>query len=239
MSLGRKIRYAKICTMWNWLKWRFLTVMDPAQPHDSPRPPKYCPCPPALLPLPTRKRLLIGRVSGLVFFVLFCFFCTSVNENGIRFWHKVVFFMCCHDHCPSQICFCFLIRQLWFYIFIQVVPKGEKIVQQHQVVSSIFLLKDGLMKIIVAEEQAGRKSSKLSQLQSQEEVNALEFMSLSNSDKKGDSQQKVLQFFGAPAKPSRPMAICGHFFFFGSRFPCFRWLWLLRIGAAATKETWT
>ena len=63
------------------------------------------------------------------------------------------------------------------------------------------------MKIIVAEEQAGRKSSKLSQLQSQEEVNALEFMSLSNSDKKGDSQQKVLQFFGAPAKPSRPMSI--------------------------------
>ena len=36
----------------NCLKW-FLSITAPAQPHYSPRPSTYCPCPLALLPLPT------------------------------------------------------------------------------------------------------------------------------------------------------------------------------------------
>ena len=41
------------------LKWRFLSVTVPAQPRGNP-------CPSALLQLPTSKRPLFGRVSGLV-----------------------------------------------------------------------------------------------------------------------------------------------------------------------------
>ena len=57
--------------MRNRLKYGFLTITAPAWPHYSPRSPTYCPCPLALLPLPTQQRLLIGRVSGLVHIVVF------------------------------------------------------------------------------------------------------------------------------------------------------------------------
>ena len=45
-------------------------MMPLSTPITAPAHPHYCHCPPALLPLPTRQRLLFGRVSGLVWKLL-------------------------------------------------------------------------------------------------------------------------------------------------------------------------
>ena len=50
----------------NWPDLQFLSITAPALPQNSSHPLSYFPCPPALLPLPTHKQLLIGRVSSLV-----------------------------------------------------------------------------------------------------------------------------------------------------------------------------
>ena len=66
MLVGWLVGNAKVQSTRNWLEKQFMTITAPALPKYSPRPHSNCPCPFALLPLPTRKRLLIGRVSGLI-----------------------------------------------------------------------------------------------------------------------------------------------------------------------------
>ena len=71
---------------------------------------------------------------------------------------------------------------------IQVLPKGEMIVQKNQVVSSIFILTDGMLKIVVSEQQEHRKTHKLSQKHSQlsnEDIAAFEYSSMSDDSKQG------------------------------------------------------
>ena len=72
------------------------------------------------------------------------------------------------------------------------VPKGEMIVQKNHVVSSIFILTDGMLKIAVSEQQEHRKTHKLSQKHSQfsnEDIAAFEYSSMSDDSKKGMALQ--------------------------------------------------
>ena len=71
--------------------------MAPAQSCNAP-PSKCCPCPPALLPLPIRKRLLIRCVSGLVSLFLCFFFSLFLSSLPILsilffFFLSVFFFL--------------------------------------------------------------------------------------------------------------------------------------------------
>ena len=70
------------------------------------------------------------------------------------------------------------------------VPKGEMIARKNQVVSSIFILTDGMLKVVVPEQQEQRKSRKgsLSHKNSQlsnEDIAAFEYLSMSYDSKKG------------------------------------------------------
>ena len=51
---------------WNTDFWALRSLPS----HITPRTPTYCPCPLALLPLPTRQRLPLGCISSLVFLAI-------------------------------------------------------------------------------------------------------------------------------------------------------------------------
>ena len=75
-----KIRDAKILVTRNRDFWALLLL--PNRVIDLPT--TFCPCPLKLLPLPTRQRLLIGRVSGLVFLILPFIFLLPISWKRYR-----------------------------------------------------------------------------------------------------------------------------------------------------------
>ena len=68
-------------------------------------------------------------------------------------------------------------------------PKGEMILRKNQVVSSIFILTDGTLKVMVLEEEQTRKSNKMSSFkhsrQSHDILAALDAISVSSPNAEG------------------------------------------------------
>ena len=65
-------------------------------------------------------------------------------------------------------------------------PKGEILVQQNQVVSSLYILKEGLLKIVLPQDAYNRKSSKHSRRSpmSADDIAAMEYLSASDHTEK-------------------------------------------------------